>query len=119
METNELYDWLNENCYGKKNGKSRREISAWVGVPERRLRKMTQDINTSSEFERLISATSAVFVCETKEECEKMIKSTYRAAISLFKKAKAMEKKVGLNGQIKMSLGKDTKDFIETFVSEE
>ena len=39
----------------------------------------------------------------------------HRIAISLFKKAKKMEKKVGLNGQLKLKLGEEFKDFIETF----
>ena len=114
-----LYNYLKTYHLGKDNGIKRPELARRLGVSERQLRKLTKTINESGELERLISTTHSCYMCDTKKECEKAISNTYSVAISLFKKAKAMEKKVGLNGQIKIKLGKYYKDVVETFSAEE
>ena len=108
-----LYDYLKNNHLGRENG-----IQV-LGISERELRKLTKAINESNELEKLVSTTHSCYMCATKEECEKSIRNTYRVAVALFKKAKSMEKKVGLNGQIKLKLGKYYKDVVETFSEEE
>lgn len=114
-----LYDYLKENHLGKDNGIRKPVLADKLGVSERELRKLTKAINESAELEKLVSTTHSCYMCETKEECEKSIRNTYRVAVALFKKAKSMEKKVGLNGQIKLKLGKYYKDVVETFSDEE
>jgi hypothetical protein len=114
-----LYDYLKQNHLGIENGIKKPELAQAFGVNERELRKLTKAINESTELEKLISTTYRCYMCNTKEECEKSIRNTYRVAIALFKKAKMMEKKVGLNGQIKIKLGKHYKDVVETFSAEE
>ena len=118
-EVYRLYDYLKNNHFGKENGINKPELAQKLGISERELRKLTKTINESTELEKLISTTHCCYMCETKEECEKSIRNTYRVAVTLFKKAKAMEKKVGLNGQIKLKLGKYYKDVVETFTDEE
>ena len=95
-----LYDYLKQNHLGIENGIKKPELAQAFGVNERELRKLTKAINESTEL-------------------EKLIRNTYRVAIALFKKAKMMEKKVGLNGQIKIKLGKHYKDVVEIFSAEE
>lgn len=112
-----VYDYLKENHTGKENGIKRPELARVLGINERELRRVTKTINESSELEKLVSTAHRCYICETREECEKSIRNTYRMAIALFKKAKQMEKKVGLNGQIK--LGKYYKDVVETFSEED
>lgn len=114
-----VYDYLKEHYYGRKNSIKKPELAAKFGITDRELRRITKEINESKELEKLVSTTHCCYMCETKEECEKSIRNTYRVAIALFKKAKAMEKKVGLNGQIKLKLGKYYKDVVETFTDEE
>lgn len=114
-----LYDYLKENHLGSKNGIKKPELANALGINERELRKLTKAINESTELEKLVSTTHSCYMCNTKEECEKSIRNTYRVAITLFKKAKAMERKVGLNGQIKLKLGKYYKEVVETFTDEE
>lgn len=114
-----LYDYLKAHHYGQENGIKKPELAQKLGVSERELRKLTKEINESTELEKLVSTTHCCYMCATKEECEKSIRNTYRVAVALFKKAKAMEKKVGLNGQIKLKLGKHYKDVVETFSDEE
>ena len=114
-----LYDYLKNNHLGENNGIKKPDLAKFLGISERELRKLTKSINESTELEKLVSTTHCCYMCYTKEECEKSIRNTYRVAVALFKKAKSMEKKVGLNGQIKLKLGKYYKDVVETFSEEE
>lgn len=118
-EVYRLYDYLKENHLGKANGIKKPELAEKLGIKPRELRKLTKAINESTELEKLVSTSHCCYMCNTKEECEKSIRTTYRVAVALFKKAKQMEKKVGLNGQVKIKLGEYYADFVETFTSEE
>lgn len=118
-EVYRLYDYLKANHLGKENGIKKPELAEKLGIKARELRKLTKEINESTELEKLVSTSHCCYVCKTKEECEKSIRTTYKVAVALFKKAKQMEKKVGLNGQMKIKLGKYYKDFVETFSNEE
>lgn len=118
QEVYHIYYYLNRIHLGEENGITKPALATMLNMTERELRHYTKIINENSQFERLVSTTHRCYICNTKAECEKSIRNTYRVAIALFKKAKAMEKKVGLNGQIKINLGNDFKDFVETFSSE-
>lgn len=113
-----LYDYLKANHLGKDNAISRVDLALELGIDERELRRMTREINTSGFLEKLVSTSYKCYMCDTKEECETAIKNTYKTAIALLKKAKRMEKKMGLNGQIKMGLGEDYQDVVDTFSKE-
>ena len=110
-----LYDYLKNNHLGRENGIKKPALAQVLGISERELRKLTKAINESNELEKLVSTTHSCYMCATKEECEKSIRNTYRVAVALFKKAKSMEKKVGLNGQIKISVGDEFGDIVNTF----
>lgn len=110
-ETQRLYDYLLAHHLGAKNTITKENLAAVTNLSKRQLRYLTQEINESPAFERLISTADGCYMCETKEECCRAIKSTYKQAITLFRKAHKMEKKVGLNGQIKIESG----DIVETF----
>lgn len=114
-----VYEYLKTHHYGRENGIKRCYLAEKLGISERALRRITRDINTSGELEKLVSTTHSCYICATKEECEWAIHNTYNVAIAQFKKAKQMEKKVGLNGQLKLKVGKYYKDFVETFSEEE
>lgn len=114
-----VYDYLKENHTGRENGIKRPILAERLGISERMLRRITREINTSTQLEKLVSTTHCCYVCGTKEECEKAIRNTYNVAIAQFKKAKQMEKKLGRNNQFKIKLGKYYADFVETFTDEE
>lgn len=114
-----VYDYLKEHHTGRENGIKRSVLAQLLGLTERELRRITREINTSNELEKLVSTTHSCYICGNKEECEKSIRNTYNVAIAQFKKAKQMEKKVGLNNQLKIKLGKYYADFVETFSAEE
>lgn len=118
-EVYRVYDYVKNKHLGQKNGILKSYLANNLHITERALRKITSEINTSDELPRIISTTGSCYMCDTKEECEKSIRNTYNVAIALFKKAKKMEKKVGLNGQIKLKLGPYYKEVIETFSEEE
>lgn len=114
-----VYDYLKENHYGKENGIKKPLLASVFDITPRELRKITQTINESDELEKLVSTSHCCYMCKTKEECEKAIRTTYSYAIASFKKAKKMERKTELNNQIKIKLGKYYKDVVETFTDEE
>lgn len=113
-----LYDYLKNNHLGRENGIKKPELAQRLGISERELRKLTKEINTSAELEKLVSTTHCCYMCNTREECEKAIRNTFKTAIALIMKGNIMAKKVGLNGQIKMPLGHYYKEFVETFSEE-
>ena len=113
-----LYDYLKNNHLGRENGIKKHELAQRLGINERELRKLTKEINTSTELEKLVSTTHCCYMCNTKEECEKSIRTTFRTAIALIRKGNTMAKKVGLNGQIKMPLGNEFYDIVNTFEKE-
>ena len=110
-----LYDYLKNNHLGRENGIKKPELAQRLGISERELRRLTKEINTSTELEKLVSTTHCCYMCKTKEECEQSIRNTYRTAITLLKKGKAMERKIGLNGQVKMPLGDEFYEIVSTF----
>ena len=110
-----LYDYLKNNHLGRENGIKKPELAQRLGISERELRRLTKEINTSTELEKLVSTTHCCYMCKTKEDCEKSIRNTFRTAISLIKKGNTMAKKVGLNGQIKMPLGNEFYEIVNTF----
>lgn len=114
-----LYDYLKEHHYGRENGIVRRDLAEKFDITERELRRLTKEINESTELEKLVSTTHCCFMCKSAEECKKSIRNTYRVAVTLLKKAKNMERKVGLNGQLKIKLGEYYKDVVETFTDGE
>ena len=110
-----LYDYLKNNHLGRENGIKKPELAQRLGISERELRRLTKEINTSTELEKLVSTTHCCYMCNTKEECEKSIRSTFKTAIALIKKGNTMARKVGLNGQIKMPLGNEFYEIVNTF----
>lgn len=110
-----LYNYLLAHHLGKKRGILRPDLAQAFGVDERTLRKLTQEINSSMNYDKVVSTSHCCYLCDTKEECLSALKNTYNMAITLFKKAKKMEKKVGMNGQVCIALGEDYKEIIETF----
>lgn len=114
-----VYEYLKTYHTGRENGIKRPILAEKLGISERQLRRITREINTSNELEKLVSTKHSCYICGTREECESSIRNTYNVAIAQFKKAKQMEKKVGLNNQLKIKLGKYYADFVETFSAEE
>lgn len=110
-----VYDYLKKNHYGKENGIKKPFLASVFDITPRGLRKITQTINESDELEKLVSTSHCCYMCKTKEECEKAIRTTYSYAIASFKKAKKMERKTELNNQIKISVGDELIDIISTF----
>lgn len=114
-----LYDYLKRNHLGHENGVKKSVLAEKFGISERELRGITKEINASLDFDKLVSTTHCCYMCNTKKECEKSIRNTFRVAVALIKKGNVMAKKVSLNGQIKIGLGEEYQDFIDTFSKEE
>lgn len=113
-----VYEYLKENHLGKENGIKREELALTLDIPMRALRRITSEINSSSELEKLISTTNCCYMCKTESECEQATQSTFRQAFSLLKKAYKMEKKISNHDQAKIKLGKYYSEFVETYIGE-
>lgn len=102
METQqEIFNTLKKYYTGKENGDSAELVASQsVGnISKRDLRRICSAINSNPEINGLISTSGKIYVCNTEEECRKAIRTTYRMAFAYLKKARAMEKKLGLQGQ--------------------
>lgn len=110
-----VYIHLCDHERGKENCTNRGAIAELFGLTPRQLRAVTQEINTSPKYDKLVTTCGNIYICKTKEECQKSIINTYRTAFSLLKKARAMEKKLGLNGQIRLSEKTLLTDIVEVF----
>lgn len=106
-----VYNYLCENHKGYANGISKPDLANHFNITTRELRKITSEINNNLSFDKVVSTTHICYVCDSKEECEKSIKNTFKMAIALFKKANKMRKKVGLNGQVLL----EREDYNEIF----
>lgn len=112
-----LYEYLKEhNHIGKENGISRDDLAREMGICNIRLKQLRREINErKTEVTKLISTSESIYICANREEEREAIINTYKPAISLFLKAKAMERGSQLNGQIKLDLGEDYEDIVNTF----
>lgn len=100
-------------------------IPAWAlaqvcGISSQRaLREIIHEIRNSGELEKAIgSCNKGYYIC-TEEDCENAIKRLYRQAFSTLKVARALEKKVGMNGQGKLKLGDYYAEFVKSLGVEE
>lgn len=108
-----VYNYLNEYEHvGKERGQTR-EVVAWqLSMDGRDLRKAMQVINESGEFEKLVSTSHSVYLCATDKEENEAIYATFKPAISLIKKARAMIKKKQSRGQMCIPLDETEYDEI-------
>lgn len=108
-----IYEEL-KNYVGAKNAISARELSDKFDLTERELRDYIHKIRDSKELEKAIgSCNKGYYVC-TEEDCEVAIKRLYNQAFSTLRVARALENKVGLNGQGKLKLGHYYSDFYKS-----
>lgn len=99
---------------GKDNAISAWELSYLFNISERVLREIIHEIRDSKELELAIgSCNKGYYVC-TEEDFEKAIKRLYRQAFSTLKVARALEKKVAMNGQGKIKTGHYVKEFYQS-----
>lgn len=109
------YEYLKEHHFGKENGIKRGELAKFFGVTLEQQKSILRTINESSAFDKLVSTCGSIYMCRTQRECEVSAYNEINSGISRIKKGKAMLAKVGLNGQMKMKLGKYYKEAVECF----
>lgn len=108
---------------GKRVNKDNGEIYAghWyckeceIELLKRKVDTLTAQVENSTAFDKLVSTCGSIYMCRTQRECEVSAYNEINSGISRIKKGKAMLTKVGLNGQMKMKLGKYYKEAFECF----
>lgn len=98
-----IYCDLEKNYLGRENAIKRSEYAAMRGLSEREMRTVTHEINYSTAYKGIISTSTSLYMCNSKEECLKATGVTYRSAFTLLRKARCMEWKVRNNGQFEFN----------------
>ena len=95
-----IYNELRNNHAGRENAVKRSAFAADHGLSEREMRFITHEINENPDFQGMVSTSTALYFCGSKEECIKAIGVTYRAAFTLLRKARRMDRKLREDGQV-------------------
>lgn len=115
----QYYDYLKDNHYGKANGVKRTTLADIFHVDLKTQKNILKEINESDTLTKLISTSGSIYMCQTKEECEQAAFNEFKSGLTRLKKGKKMLKKIDMNGQMKMQLGKYYKEAIECFEENE
>lgn len=109
------YDYLKEYHYGKENGIKRDSLAKVFGIPIYQQKEILREINEATDLPKLISTSGKIYMCKTQHECEVAAYNEFNSGLSRLKKGQKMLRKISLNGQIKMKLGKYYKEAVECF----
>lgn len=113
-----IYDELKTHI-DSENGISADKLADKFGISKRTLRHFISIIRTSPDFELCVtSSNSGYFVCSSKDEFKRHHRRLYSMAFSLLKEAREQDKKMGLNGQYKISLD-NFDDFFKSFAQDD
>lgn len=108
-------NFMQEKHFGKENGVTEQELAIRSGVAKRTVRSWMSGVNNDPTIPRLVSTADACYMCATKQEGVEAITKGYKRVITEIKKLRVMQKKMGLDGQVKINLGDDYKEVVEVF----
>lgn len=111
----DYYNYLKKNCLGRQNGISRSRLCEMFGVSLDIQKQVLREINSSLDFDKMVSTSGSIYICNTEEECRVAIHNEIQSGLARLNKGKIMAKKLGRNGQAKLKLGEYYKQFIEVF----
>lgn len=115
-----VYGYITTAAIGETNAVSARQLSRYLGITDRKLRDIINEIRTSPDFEKVIgSCAKGYFVCSTIEEVDRANNALRHHALSELQVYWANERKAGRNGQGKIICGEDGKPFIESLARAE
>lgn len=98
----DLFSYLQIECSGKENGVNGAKTGYWGYGDRRQVRRICSAINQNPDL-GFVSTCGSIYACETAEEVKEAIRNTWRTAITYIKKARAMSKKLGQQGQYEFS----------------
>lgn len=113
--TYRIYDYLKENCVGKENAISGRDLSAMFKIDRRMLRYYKHEILMNPELTRVVMTCNKGYYIPTVEEGIKDLKRIHAQAMSLLEVWSVAQKKAAREGQGQINLGKDYKEFVEAY----
>ena len=108
-----VYNYLLEhNHIGKEMGVTRLVLARLLDIDERDLREAMRQINMNPEFERFVSTSFCVYLCDSDFEDNCAIGATVKQLSALALKARAMIKKKQARGQVRIPLTAEEYDAI-------
>lgn len=110
-----IYTYLKENCVGKENAISGRDLSTIFKIDRRTLRTYKHEILMNPDLTRVVMTCNKGYYIPTVEEGIKDLKRIHAQAMSLLEVWSVAQKKAGREGQGQINLGKDYKAFVEAF----
>lgn len=113
-----VYEEL-KNHVGRENSISAKDLASKFSMGERALREVIHEIRDSGELEKAIGCCEKGYYVCTQEDAQSAIKRLYRQAFSTLKVARALEKKVGMNGQGKIKIGEYFSEFYKSLGGED
>lgn len=113
-----IYEELKKHV-DSENGISADKLAERFHIDKRLLRHKISEIRNSPDFELcVVSSNSGYFVCSTKDSFKRHHRRLYSMAFSLLREAREQDRKMGLNGQYKISLD-SFDDFFKAFAQED
>lgn len=107
--TYNIYDFFTKSAENEERIYSAQEICERFDINERTLRQHIRYINeqtTCGSFEKIIASNKFGYYVLKESEAIDYLEKAWRLAVTYIEKARYIEKKLSLNGQTKLKLGK-------------
>ena len=111
-----VYDYLRDNHVGQAKAIKAPDLAFKFSISERKLRSIINEICNSPVLEKTVASDECgYYVCASEDEFNRANHRIFMAGIKMINRARANEKKAGMNGQCKMLLGKYFSETFEAF----
>lgn len=111
-----VYDELRDKHVGQANAIQAPDLAFKFNISERKLRGIISEICSSTVLEKTVASDeNGYYVCANEAEFEKANRRIMLAGIKMINRARANERKAGMDGQCKLMLGKYFSEAFEAF----
>lgn len=116
--TYKLYWYLRENCYGVENAISNADLAMAMGINERMVRTIVNEIDSAygiEEFSHIIASGNQGYWIATDEDEWITFNRLWTEVITRLKRLRIMGKKKSDDGQYKIKFGQYYQEIVDTF----
>lgn len=119
-EAYKLYNFLCNNCVGEKNAIKQDDLVTLLEIDRRTIRKCISELLVTTENMKIVcTGNSGVWIASSKEEGRRSAETDLKKAIAHLEKYWAVMRKIGLDGQYKITFSKYEKPIVESIAHEE